>query len=182
MKGRTECQENIAVITARADDRTQKDIICGIAEAAFATDTDVVVFSNIYNHWIRDEFLNFENVIYDFFDPSGFDGAIVTAEAFLDISMLSPVYERVRRSGIPAVAIGRDIEGFQSVYSDDVIDMERLCEHLITVHKFSDIDILTGPKDNIFSYRRLEGCKRAFDRSTKTRFFSARSGMIRGSG
>lgn len=86
MKGRTECQENIAVITARADDRTQKDIICGIAEAAFATDTDVVVFSNIYNHWIRDEFLNFENVIYDFFDPSGFDGAIVTAEAFLDIS------------------------------------------------------------------------------------------------
>lgn len=86
MKGRTECQENIAVITARADDRTQKDIICGIAEAAFATDTDVVVFSNIYNHWIRDEFLNFENVIYDFFDPSGFDGVIVTAEAFLDIS------------------------------------------------------------------------------------------------
>ena len=111
MKGRTECQENIAVITARADDRTQKDIICGIAEAAFATDTDVVVFSNIYNHWIRDEFLNFENVIYDFFDPSGFDGAIVTAEAFLDISMLSPVYERVRRSGIPAVAIGGGIEG-----------------------------------------------------------------------
>lgn len=96
--------------------------------------------------------------------------------------MLSPVYERVRKSGIPAVVIGGDIEGFQSVYSDDVIDMERLCEHLITVHKFRDIDILTGPKDNIFSYRRLEGCKRAFDRSTKTRFFSARSGMIRGSG
>ena len=90
MKGRTECQENIAVITARADDRTQKDIICGIAEAAFATDTDVVVFSNIYNHWIRDEFLNFENVIYDFFDPSGFDGVIVTAEAFLDISTTKP--------------------------------------------------------------------------------------------
>ena len=65
MKGRTKCQEKIAVITARADDRTQKDIICGIAEAVFAADTDVVVFSNIYNHWIRDEFLNFENVIYN---------------------------------------------------------------------------------------------------------------------
>ena len=49
---------------------------------------DVVVFSNIYNHWIRGEFLNFENVIYDFFDPSGFDGVIVTAEAFLDISRI----------------------------------------------------------------------------------------------
>lgn len=86
VKGRTKCQEKIAVITARADDRTQKDIICGIAEEAFAADTDMVVFSNIYNHWIRGEFLNFENVIYDFFDPSGFGGVIVTAEAFPDIS------------------------------------------------------------------------------------------------
>ena len=81
-------KKKIAVLTARANDRTQKDIICGIAEAAFAADTDVVVFSNIYNHWIRDEFLNFENVIYDFCDPSGFDGVIVTAEAFLDISRI----------------------------------------------------------------------------------------------
>lgn len=48
------------------------------------------MFSNIYNHWIRDEFLNFENVIYDFFSPSGFDGVIVTAEAFLDISTTKP--------------------------------------------------------------------------------------------
>lgn len=97
MKGRTKCQEIIAVITARADDRTQKDIIYGIAEAAFAADTDVVVFSNIYNHWIRDEFLNFENVIYDFFDPSGFDGVIVTAEAFLDISPPQNLAERSAR-------------------------------------------------------------------------------------
>ena len=36
----------------------QKDIICGIAEEAFAADTDMVVFSNIYNHWIRGEFLH----------------------------------------------------------------------------------------------------------------------------
>lgn len=55
MRERTnEISKKIAVITARADDRTQKDIICGIAEAAFAADTDVVVFSNIYNHRIRD--------------------------------------------------------------------------------------------------------------------------------
>ena len=86
-------RKKLAVITARADDRAQKDIICGIAEAAFAADTDVAVFSNIYNHWIKDEFLNFENIIYDFFDPSEFDGVIVTAEAFMDISMLSSVFE-----------------------------------------------------------------------------------------
>ena len=56
-------KKRIAVITARADDRTQKDIICGIAEAALAVNTDVAVFSNIYNHWIKDKLLNFENII-----------------------------------------------------------------------------------------------------------------------
>lgn len=157
-------RKKLAVITARADDRAQKDIICGIAEAAFAADTDVAVFSNIYNHWIKDEFLNFENIIYDFFDPSEFNGVIVTAEAFMDISMLSSVFERVRETDIPAVVIGGEIDGFRSIYTDDENDMERLCEHLISVHKFTDIDILTGPENNIFSHRRLAGCKRAFEK------------------
>ena len=40
-------KKRIAVITARADDRTQKDIICGIAEAALAVNTDVAVFTII---------------------------------------------------------------------------------------------------------------------------------------
>ena len=38
----------------------------------------------------------FENVIYDFFDPSGFDGVIVTAETFLDISTMS-LAEEIRQ-------------------------------------------------------------------------------------
>lgn len=87
-------RKRIAVITARADDNTQMDIICGIAEAAFAENTDVAVFTNIHNHWIKDEFLNFENIIYDFFDPKEFNGVIVTAEAFMELSMLSAIIEK----------------------------------------------------------------------------------------
>ena len=62
-------RRKIAVITARADDSEQRTILTGITETAFALDTDVVVFSNIYNHWISDELLNYENHIYDFFQP-----------------------------------------------------------------------------------------------------------------
>lgn len=157
-------RKKIAVITARADDRVQKDILCGIAEAAFAANTDVAVFSNIYNHWVKDEFLNFENVIYDFFEPTEFDGVIITAEAFMDFSVLSGLFDGIRNSKIPAAVIGGEIDGFQSIYFDDEDDMERICEHLITAHKFKDIDILTGPQYNILSLRRVSGCKKAFEK------------------
>ncbi len=155
-------RKKLAIITARADDRAQKDIICGAAQAARAANADVVVFTNIYNHWSEDEILTFENVIYDLFDPACFDGAIITAEAFMNLSVLSDVFGRIRRAKLPAVVTGGEAEGFRSLYCDDVGDLERICGHLITEHGFTDIDILTGSEDNTFAQRRLQGCRNAF--------------------
>ena len=155
-------RKRIAVITARADDAEQKEIVCGIAEAAFAADTDVAVYSNIYNHWVEDKQLNFENIIYSLFEPCYFDGAIIAAEAFRDISVLNTVVKKLRKAKLPAVVIGRAFDGFVSVYSDDEADMERVTEHLITAHGYTDIDILTGYENDEASHRRAEGCKRAF--------------------
>ena len=57
-------KRKIAVLTARADAVEQKSTLLGIINAAFSRDMDVYVFTNIYNHWVRDDVLNFENVIY----------------------------------------------------------------------------------------------------------------------
>ncbi len=157
-------KKKLAVITARADDRVQKDIVCGIAEAAFAADCDVVVFSNIYNHWKGDKLLTFENIIYNFFEPDGFDGVIITGEAFSELSVISQATDKIRKSGIPAVVINGEIDGFKSLYCDDEHDMEKICEHLIKVHNITDIDILTGQEENIFSHRRISGCKKVLER------------------
>ncbi len=156
--------KRIAVITARADDRVQKDIVCGIAEAAFAADADVVVFSNIYNHWAEDETLTYENVIYDFFEPQGFDAVIITAEAFMDLSVLSEAIGKIRDSGVSAVVIGGELDGFTTLNFDDGGDIERICEHLITVHGITDIAVLTGQEDSLFARRRVEGCRRAMQK------------------
>ncbi len=157
-------RKRIAVITARADDSEQKTILGGIAETAFSMNVDVAVFSNVYNHWIQDELLNFENHIYDFFQPEHFDGVIITAEAFMDISLLKNVFERIRKSGIPAVIIGGEAEGFQSVTSDDEADLQQIAEHLITVHGLRRIDILTGDPRIPVSHTRVSGCRKAFEK------------------
>ncbi len=157
-------RKRIAVITARADDAEQKEIVCGIAEAAFAADTDVAVYSNIYNHWVEDEQLNFENIIYSLFEPCHFDGAVITAEAFKDISILDDVAEKLRKAELATVVIGGESDGFYSVCSDDEADMEAIAEHLITAHSCTDIDILTGFEGDAVAHRRADGCKRAMEK------------------
>ncbi len=157
-------KRRIAVITAKADDSEQKAILGGIVDAAFSLDCDVAIFSNINNHWVIDEFLNFENVIYDFFVPELFDGVIVTCEAYRDLSMIDGVLEKIRNSDIPAVAVGGEISGFLSVLSDDASEIEQIVEHLITVHGFRDIDILTGRGKDPVAALRLSACLKAFEK------------------
>lgn len=154
----------IAVITARADDSEQSEIIAGIAETAFSLHADAAVLTNLYNHWSDDPALTFENHIYDLFDPAQFDGVIVTAEAFRDLHMLDALTEKIRKSGIPAVMLSGEAAGFVSIRSDDAADFAQIAEHLITVHGLTRIDILSGFAENPVSHARVEGCKRAFER------------------
>ncbi len=156
-------RKRIGVITARADDPEQKEILCGIAEAMLCADADTVIYSNIYNHWVDDTTLNYENIIYSLFDPRHFDGAIITYEAFRDISILDEVVEKLKKSKLPTVIIGGELAEFKSVYSDDETDMELMTEHLIS-HGFTDIDILTGFKGDKTAERRAHGCKKAFEK------------------
>ncbi len=155
-------RKRIAVITARADDSEQRMILGGIAETAFSMNADVAVYSNIYNLQGADELLNFENHIYDFFQPEYFDGVIITAEAFRDMKILDDVMHRIRKSGIPSVIIDGKAKGFVRIVSDDEADMQRVAEHLITVHGLTRIDILTGFADSPVSHARVSGCRKAF--------------------
>lgn len=155
-------RKRIAVITARADDTEQRMILNGITASAFSMNADAAVFSNLYNHWEEDSILNFENHIYDFFQPEYFDGVIITAEAFRDLSILKDVLQKIRKSGIPAVMIGGKMKGFRHISSDDEADMQHITEHLIAVHGLTRIDILTGFADSPVSHARVAGCRKAF--------------------
>ena len=161
---RAVARKKIAVITARADDSEQSEIIAGIAETAFSCNADIAVFTNLYNHWTDDPVLNFENHIYDLCNPAQFDGVIVTAEAFCDLHMLHALTDKIRAAGIPAVMISGEAAGFVSIHSDDAADAEQIAEHLITVHGLTRFDILTGFAENPVSHTRAAGCRRAFAR------------------
>ena len=83
------------------------------------------MYSNIYNHWVVDEQLNFENIIYSLFEPSHYRGVIIAAEPFMDIGILNTAADKIRRCGLPAVVINGSLWDFKSVFSDDEYGMEK---------------------------------------------------------
>ena len=154
----------IALITARADDGEQRDIIYGAADECRKNGFGLAVFSDLYNYWTDDPLLSFENVIYSFFDPSQFEGVIITFEAFRDIGILDSLVKKVRRAKLPAAVIGGKIKGFASIFSDDGADLEYMTEHLVICHGLKHIDILTGPKGDPASEERAAGAIRGLEK------------------
>lgn len=157
-------RKKLAVITARADDAEQKEVLRGIAQAAFAADVDVVVYSNLYNHWSEDPQLTFENIIYSLFEPEWFAGAILMPEPLMNPAVLDGVVEKLNKAKLPAMVIGGELGGFPCIQSEDDADLERITEHLITVHGLSHFDVLTGRRNDAVAQKRLAGCIRALQR------------------
>lgn len=87
-------KKKIAVITARADDCEQRDILYGIVQAAFHANADVAVFTNIYNHWVEDALLNDENIIYAIAMKCGYADEKYFARQFRQHVGCSPIQYR----------------------------------------------------------------------------------------
>ena len=72
------------------------------------------------------------------------------------------------RSDIPQVACGSDVAGFHldhclMLNTSDADDIADMTAHLIEVHGFTEIDLLTGRDNMAVSHRRVEGYRRALE-------------------
>ena len=152
-----------AVVTARASAPEQRQLLDGIISEAFRNNTDIVIISNIYNASEYNSFIVNENSIYEIIRNSRTDGIIFTSDSFMNKELTDKITEIMNLSGVPVVNIGADSYGYDTVNDDTSEDICRITEHLINVHGFRNIDILTGPEDNHEALRRVEGYRKALE-------------------
>ena len=57
----------------------------------------------------------------------------------------------------PVVSVEIDIDGFYSIFTDDVKPVKNIVSHLIEQHKLTDIAFVTGSKGHPHAAKRLEG-------------------------
>lgn len=152
----------IGIITASACQSEQRQILDGIIEQAQKLGADTAIFSNIYNSSEYYANIDEENKIYDLVVSKKLDGLILTAESILNTQLQQYIYQKIIcRSDIPVVVTRAKLPDFPCINNDVETDIEKIADHLIEKHHFTDIDMLTGPSDNESSHERVNGYKRS---------------------
>lgn len=155
------------VVAAQAADIEQRQILQGVIEQAQSADMDVAVFSNIYNPEKPNSALLCENSIYDLILSPELDGIILISEVILNKALQQSIKEKlISQRHIPIVVIGTEISdfalpNFTFINTSDENDIEAITDHLIEVHGFTDIDIITGHKELNASHSRVRGYRKS---------------------
>ena len=160
----------IGVILTRTADTEQRELLRGIIPVAWQHNTDVVVISNIYDPEYDDEQLAAENDIYRLTESPDLCGLILVTEAFINPTHRKQISQLMNNRGdVPQIAVGSYFEGFDlehciSLNTADADDIADLTEHLVTVHGFTEIDLLTGFQNYSVSHLRIDGYRRTLEK------------------
>ena len=146
----------IAVLMPAVYDELDKELLSGIHTAAAGIGYDVLVFTGVSAD-NTDAYIQGENNIYALPFLADTDGIILVPDRFKDTSLKDDIVKRIKRSGLPCVAIGEDTGEIQGVFLDRRKGIYDITEHLITVHGYRDILCLTGPDGNIEAEERAAG-------------------------
>ncbi len=148
----------IGVITARATNSEQKQILSGILTQAEKIGADVVILTNIYDYYQYYTEIEIENKIYELISSEKLDGLIFTAESINNEALTQTILEHIKnRTKIPVVVTGAEIEGFTCIDNDVKSDFIDIAHHLTDVHGFTKIDMLAGYEWHDSNQLRIEG-------------------------
>lgn len=155
----------LGIITARADEVKQKQSLDSIMSQAKLLNINIVVISNIYCPYEDMYEFEGENNIYNLILSSKLDGIILMAESILNVTLQKIIMDKLlQRKDIPIAVINGNIVRFGDFicFNDtDELDFEIITNHLIEVHGFKNIDILTGNKEYPISNIRVNGYKKS---------------------
>ncbi len=159
-----------AVIAANAADIEQREILSGIIETAQKSNIDIVIIANIYNPNEPSNALKTENKIYDLILSGAYSGFILISESIINPELQTQIRSAfAKRRELPVIAIGTPLHElmlphFNIINTSDENDMEEITDHLIDIHGFRNIHILTGHKHINASIKRVNGYRRSLEK------------------
>jgi DNA-binding LacI/PurR family transcriptional regulator len=159
----------IGVVAAEADNIEQRQILTGIISQAQELELDIAVFTNIYNPNVPDAEVSCENRIYDLILSPDLNALILISESIVNTELQQFIKQRLlAQCHLPIVIIGTplpdfDIPNARFINTSDVRDITALTNHLIDVHGFTDIDLLTGYDFLEVSRLRVSGYRQALE-------------------
>lgn len=133
----------------------------GILQRIHEQDEEVnlYIFSSSGN-WSWDKDYNIgEYNIYHLPDFKDFDGIILDVTNIVMDDIREETIRRVKASGVPAISVGYEVDGFYYVGIDNYNTMYRVIEHMHRVHHCENYWFVMGPENNYESKKRTQGVK-----------------------
>lgn len=122
-------------------------------------------YYNCYGNWSVDELHNQgEYNIYNVPNFKEYDGIIMDLNNILDQRQKEYVVKLVKDSGVPAVSIGEDIDGFYYAGIDNKQPITEMLEHMYDVHDCRSYVFAGGPKDNYENESRIQAYKKFLEK------------------
>ncbi len=156
----------ICVIGTEMHNIEQQRILQGIIEQAQEENAVVSVLSNLFNPFEPELADCTENRIFDLIRTEKPDALIMLSETFVNTGLRDRICNLLRQQkGIPLMLAGTGLPGaiFPSITTNDTADIEQITRHLIEVHGFRDIALLTGPQSLEVTQLRTAGYRRALE-------------------
>lgn len=94
--------------------------------------------------------------IYNLPELKDFDGIVLDCNNIIDQKQLEHVIDLIKKSGVPAVSIAKDIDGFYYGGIDNEHPIRELMAHMYEEHKSRSFVFAGGPKDNYENELRVK--------------------------
>ena len=128
----------------------------GIQQCAKERNADIFLFLD-YAAYTDDEIeIAGEINILQLPDFHDFDGVILLGNMLTVAGEIDILREKVLECNVPAICIDYDLDGVDSLLTDNTTGMRELVEHMIKVHNAKDFLWLGGTKGNRDSQERFE--------------------------
>lgn len=159
-----ESKGKIGVVIPAVVDSLESELLDEIYNIACKAGYDTIVFtnsSNSFDSFAENEYVNYEEKIYELLSVAGLDGILFAGGRFYNSGVIKHITEIIKKSGIPCVTLEMQQNDFPYVYPSQREDIFAVTEHLITVHGYEKIYCLTGPQNSYEAEERLVGFQSA---------------------
>ena len=148
----------IGIILSQPDSPYQHKLLTGLIERAFKLNYDVAVFSSYVKDELSPAWYKGEANIFNMINYTALDGIIFVPDT-LRVNDVHKVVEKDIREKFrgPVVSVDIKIDGFDSIFTDDIQSVKKIVSHLIEDHKLTDIAFMTGIKGHPHATNRLTG-------------------------
>ncbi len=150
----------IGVITPEIFDPLDYELLTGIHSHGAALGYDVFVFTGVRNtahSFGKDEYTDGLENIYELVRTGNLDGIIFVAERFYNDTVESRIFSYIKEISVPCVIIGREHEGFVSVYAKQREVIRDITHHVIREHGCKKLYFLSGIENDRNSLERYRG-------------------------